>query len=263
MSKKKILLAVSLVVVLSVLTIFLPSGKKKEKIVEKNKKETLDYTIVDKSGSCESGDDEIYQDKEYIYYLECIKSDKIVLKYSNKKEIYLKDALKKKTVTIKELIKKGLDIKKKKIIETTNIYSNSEDVSTDSNNSENNSNNNKNNNGNSQNSNNSSNYNSSNSNSNNQTSTNDNNSIPSSTPKATPLPTPVPTPSCVSKKFDVVGFRPDFEDFASCQNKGNLYLPKGYTFSCFDAEDKCRKRYYMLRIYLDGVEKNFHNIPLN
>jgi len=74
-----------------------------------------DYVIVDETEICADALEEIYNDELYVYYLPCIKSGNIYLKYNSGDKIYLRDALEQKQVTIEELIEKGLKVYKEDI----------------------------------------------------------------------------------------------------------------------------------------------------
>lgn len=76
---------------------------------------TNEFTIVDETITCAEALEEIYRDDEYIYYLPCIKSATIFLKYDNGEKITVKEALDDEKVTIDKLIKEGLKVYKEPI----------------------------------------------------------------------------------------------------------------------------------------------------
>lgn len=72
-----------------------------------------EYTIIDTSKDipdfvCAEALEEIYRDDDYTYYLPCIKSEYIKVRFKNGDEIYLKDALKDKKVSISDLDTYGI-----------------------------------------------------------------------------------------------------------------------------------------------------------
>ena len=70
------------------------------------------YKIMDYDGPCAESLENIYSDEEYDYYLSCIKSDKIKIKFSNGNEYTLKEVLDKNILSIEDLIDKGLKVYK-------------------------------------------------------------------------------------------------------------------------------------------------------
>lgn len=71
-----------------------------------------DYEIVDETEVCAEALEEIYRDDDNIYYLSCIKSSTLFLKYNNGDKITIKDALNNNKVTFEELLEKGLEVYK-------------------------------------------------------------------------------------------------------------------------------------------------------
>ncbi len=69
-----------------------------------------DFIIVDETDNCDEVLEEIYRDNKHIYFLPCIQSTTIFLKYDNGEKITIKDALDKQKVSIEILIKKGLKV---------------------------------------------------------------------------------------------------------------------------------------------------------
>lgn len=87
-----------------------------KKIIEENS-DYLFYTIYDYSEECDSAEELIYEDKQYKYYLDCIKSDKVFIEFTtSNNKITLKEALNKKYITPDELLEiyPHILIKKKK-----------------------------------------------------------------------------------------------------------------------------------------------------
>ena len=74
-----------------------------------------EFTIIDETEVCDQALEEIYRDDEYIYYLPCIKSSTIFLKYNNGEKTNIKKALDGEKVTIDKLIKEGLKVYKEPI----------------------------------------------------------------------------------------------------------------------------------------------------
>jgi len=71
-----------------------------------------DYIIVDETEMCAEALEEIYTDDKYKYYLPCISSANIYIKYNDGNKINIKDVLEQKILTIDELIEKGLQVHK-------------------------------------------------------------------------------------------------------------------------------------------------------
>lgn len=74
--------------------------------------EKLTFEIIDNTEFCVQALEEIYKDSEYTYYLPCIKSDNITIKFSDGEEYFLKEVLNNKILNIDELIEKGLKVYK-------------------------------------------------------------------------------------------------------------------------------------------------------
>lgn len=73
---------------------------------------TEDFEIIDTTEICAEALEGIYSDNVYEYFLPCIKSQNITIKFSDETSLSLKEALKTKRVTINELEEKGLKIYK-------------------------------------------------------------------------------------------------------------------------------------------------------
>ena len=87
-----------------------------KKIIEENS-DYIFYTIYDYSEECDDAEELIYEDKQYKYYLECIKSDKVFIEFTtSNKKITLKEALNKNYITPSKLLEiyPHILIKKKK-----------------------------------------------------------------------------------------------------------------------------------------------------
>ena len=87
-----------------------------KKIIEKNS-DYIFYTIYDYSESCDSAEELIYEDKEYKYYLNCIKSDKVFIEFTtSNNKITLKEALNKNYIDPSKILETypHILIKKKK-----------------------------------------------------------------------------------------------------------------------------------------------------
>lgn len=75
-----------------------------KKIIEENS-DHIFYTIYDYSEDCDNAEELIYEDKQYKYYLDCIKSDKVFIEFTtSNNKITLKEALNKKYITPDELL---------------------------------------------------------------------------------------------------------------------------------------------------------------
>ena len=87
-----------------------------KKIIEENS-DYIFYTIYDYSEECDDAEELIYEDKQYKYYLDCIKSDKVFIEFTtSNNKITLKEALNKKYITPDALLEiyPHILIKKKK-----------------------------------------------------------------------------------------------------------------------------------------------------
>ena len=87
-----------------------------KKIIEENS-DYLFYTIYDYSEGCDSAEELIYEDKQYKYYFNCIKSDKVFIEFTtSNNKITLKETLNKNYITPDELLEiyPHILIKKKK-----------------------------------------------------------------------------------------------------------------------------------------------------
>ena len=92
------------------------NNKTLKNIIEENT-DYLFYTIYDYSENCDSAQELIYEDNQYKYYLNCIKSDKVFIEFTtSNNKITLKEALNKKYITPSKLLETYPDIliKKKK-----------------------------------------------------------------------------------------------------------------------------------------------------
>lgn len=71
-----------------------------------------DFEIIDTTEVCAEALEGIYSDNVYDYFLPCIKSQNITIKFNNGTEVSLKEAINSKMVTIKGLQEKGLVVYK-------------------------------------------------------------------------------------------------------------------------------------------------------
>ncbi len=71
----------------------------------KELKEIVDNTLDDKDFACSQALEEIYQDDNYTYYFNCIKSNYVIVKYTDNTSETVKNALKKKRISIEDLDK--------------------------------------------------------------------------------------------------------------------------------------------------------------
>lgn len=102
-------------IVFIVLTVFLVAVTIRTKlytdiVINKGYFNTDMLEIVDESESCDTALEYLYEDEDNIYYLPCIKSDKVFLKYPDGKMLTLKDALIKNDISIEDVIEKDYDI---------------------------------------------------------------------------------------------------------------------------------------------------------
>lgn len=92
-------------------------------------KQIIDKTKEIKDNSCKEEKELFYEDNNYKYYFNCIKSDNIIIKYNSGFEESINTALKYKTITIKDLDKFKIEyikeekrpIKKEDIISDKNL----------------------------------------------------------------------------------------------------------------------------------------------
>lgn len=80
-----------------------------------SKENSKAFTISDETQMCAQALEEIARDNQYIYYLNCIKSQTMFLNYPDGTKISVRDALSQYKVTIYELIDNGLDVVKSPI----------------------------------------------------------------------------------------------------------------------------------------------------
>lgn len=78
----------------------------------KNPNLNSNYILVDETEMCATALEKIYEEGIYVYYLPCIQSEAIFLKYEDGTKISVKDALDNHIVTIDDLISKGLNVHK-------------------------------------------------------------------------------------------------------------------------------------------------------
>ena len=71
-----------------------------------------DYTIKDENDGCQRGEELIYEDDDYSYYLPCLSSYKIYLEWTDGDRDLIKNALNNNKVTIESLIDHGLEVVK-------------------------------------------------------------------------------------------------------------------------------------------------------
>ena len=74
-----------------------------------------EFEVINETISCEDYEEEIYRTSNKIYYLPCLESDNIKVRFNNGKEYKLKEVLNKKILTIEELIKQGLEVVEEEI----------------------------------------------------------------------------------------------------------------------------------------------------
>ena len=71
-----------------------------------------EYTIVDENEICEAGEEFLWEDDEYEYYLPCLSSYKIFLEWTDGDRDLIKNALNNNKVDIDSLLKHGLTVNK-------------------------------------------------------------------------------------------------------------------------------------------------------
>ena len=101
--KKKILISLMAIVLCFVLA---GCSSSKEETKES-------FTIVDKTKemddfTCAQSLEKFYEDDKYIYSYSCMKSEYVVVKYSDGKEETVKEALENKKITIEDLDKNNI-----------------------------------------------------------------------------------------------------------------------------------------------------------
>lgn len=92
------------------------NNKTLKNIIEENT-DYLFFSIYDYSENCDSAEELIYEDNQYKYYFNCIKSDKVFIEFTtSNNKITLKEALNKNYITPSKLLERYPDIliKKKK-----------------------------------------------------------------------------------------------------------------------------------------------------
>lgn len=107
--KKNKVLKIAIIVVMLLIIIFLFISNQ-ELINKKNN--SNDYTIIDTTEICAEALEEIYSDDDYTYYLPCIKSSNIYIKWDNGDIHKLMDDINNGKVTMDSLIKHGLKVTK-------------------------------------------------------------------------------------------------------------------------------------------------------
>ena len=106
-------LKIAFVVVLSVVLLFLifiiyDKAGKRTGIYEPPA--LADYIIVDLSEDCKKGEELIYEDEKYSYYLPCLSSYDIYLEWTDGARDLIKNAINNNKVTIDSLIEHGLKV---------------------------------------------------------------------------------------------------------------------------------------------------------
>ena len=71
-----------------------------------------DYEIINENDTCHEGEELIYEDDNYSYYLPCLSSYKIYLQWTDGDKDLIKNAINNKKVTIESLIEHGLEVVK-------------------------------------------------------------------------------------------------------------------------------------------------------
>lgn len=104
---KKFFVIVSIVIVVCVCILIIVGIDSKREV-----RTSEDFEIIDTTEICAETLEGIYSDSVYEYFLPCIKSQNITIKFSDETSLSLKEALKTKRVTINELEEKGLKIYK-------------------------------------------------------------------------------------------------------------------------------------------------------
>ena len=74
-----------------------------------------DFEVINETISCEDAEEEIYRTSKKIYYLPCIESDNIKVRFENGKEYKLKEVLDKKILSIEDVIEHGLEVREEEI----------------------------------------------------------------------------------------------------------------------------------------------------
>lgn len=111
---KKIFLNLLIIFVFGLLLVGCNKEKEKTNIDDKDKS-SKEFVIVDETEVCAQALEEIYRDSDYIYYLSCIKSGNITIKFEDGRVYTLREVLNNNILTIDELIDKGLAVYKTEI----------------------------------------------------------------------------------------------------------------------------------------------------
>lgn len=116
MDKKTIsIIGVILLIVIIGIFIFIDNNKYSTNKKDNSNIDDNDYKIINTTEKCVEEKEKIYEDNLYIYYLPCISSQNISLKYKDGKTILLTEAIEQKIVTIEELVNNGLKLEKEKV----------------------------------------------------------------------------------------------------------------------------------------------------
>ncbi len=107
MKNKIIIISLSILTVIAI--IFGVILLNKNNILAKEKIQIIDATIT-----CPQSLEKFYEDSNYTYYFNCIKSSSVFVKFPNGNKMLVVDALKENKVTIDELINAGLEVYKEK-----------------------------------------------------------------------------------------------------------------------------------------------------
>jgi len=103
--KKRVVIPVVLIIVITSFLIFLYFYEKTEEKTEYKGK----YTIVNETKECDENLVKIGEDHTYIYYLKCADPEKVFLVFENKAKMNLSLALEGKYITLKEVEEKMED----------------------------------------------------------------------------------------------------------------------------------------------------------
>ena len=69
-----------------------------------------EFEVINETVSCEDSLEEIYRTNDKIYYLPCLESDNIKIRFASGKEYKLKEVLEKNMLTIEDVINQGLEV---------------------------------------------------------------------------------------------------------------------------------------------------------
>lgn len=104
--KKRIIIILPMIAIIFIIIGFILLNKNEEIAKEGIK-------ILDATYNCAPYQEKFYEDDEYIYSFECVKSNSVYVKFEDGSKMLVKTALEEKKVSIDKLIDAGLEVIKK------------------------------------------------------------------------------------------------------------------------------------------------------